>query len=495
MGKRSGRSVAAALTVAAVTTFAPISAAAADPLVPDPTTTTSTSAPADTTTTTGPTTTTSSEPVDTTTSTSTPDSTTSTTTPDSTTSTTTPDSTSTTTPDATTTTTTTPPPPPDVPDEEGDGGPPPAAPPVPPRSPETAPSQPAIAPEAIVARRQLISEQDAGYRTMLDAYKKAEADIRARIATAEKARADAQLRVEAADAAVAEVEERTSRLNEKGERAVAELAEAKKLFNDMVVQAFQRNVDDATLLIAAANSESPNDVAAASTYADLMGEGNADAAAEYTKLRDKTKKELVALSDELSTAELELENATGAQAAETAKLDEATADLGELGLAPEHPLAAAAGWRFPVAGDHNFIDSWGFPRSGGRVHKGADIFAAWGTPVVAIERGVISKIGTNSLGGLVVWLQGESGNAYYFAHLAAYAPGLAVGQVVDGGTLVGYVGNTGNAITTPPHLHFEVHPGGGDAVNPYPLLKGVSDADAAFPPPAVPYAPLVRPAG
>jgi len=482
MRKRTGRSVAVALAVAAVTTFAPISAAAADP-----TTTTSTSEPADTTTTS------SSEPVDTTTSTSTPDSTTSTTTPDPTTSTSTPDSTtSTTTPDSTTTTT---PPPPDVPDEEGDGGPPPVAPPVPPRSPETAPSQPAIAPESIAARRQLISEQDAGFRTMLDAYRKAEADIRARIADAEKAKADAQLRVEAADAAVAQVEERTSRLNRKGERAVAELAEARKLFNDMVVQAFQRTVDDATLLIAAANSESPNDVAAARTYADLMGEGNAEAAAEYTKLRDKTKKDLVALSDELATAELELENAAGAQATETAKLEEATADLTELGLAPEHPLAAAAGWRFPVAGEHDFIDSWGFPRSNGRTHKGADIFAAWGTPIVAIERGVISRVGTNSLGGLVVWLQGESGNAYYFAHLAAYAPGLAVGQVVDGGTLVGYVGNTGNAASTPPHLHFEVHPGGGEAVNPYPLLKGVSDADAAFPPPPVPYVPLARSAG
>jgi murein DD-endopeptidase MepM/ murein hydrolase activator NlpD len=337
-----------------------------------------------------------------------------------------------------------------------------------------------------------MSERDSGYKTLLEAHRKAEADIRSRIESAEKAKVDAQLRVESADAAVTELEQRTERLNEKGERAVAELAEARKQFNDMVVQAFQRNVDDATLLIAAANSESPNDVAAARTYANLMGEEKVEAAAEYTKLRVQTKKELVALSDQMASAELELDNATDAQAAETAKLDEANADLAELGLAPEHPLAAAAGWRFPVAGDHNFIDSWGFPRSGGRVHKGADIFADWGTPIVAIERGVISRIGTNSLGGLVVWLQGESGNAYYLAHLAAYAPGLTVGQVVDSGSLVGYVGNTGNAITTPPHLHFEVHPGGGDAVNPYPLLKGVSDADEAFPPPPLPYTPLAR---
>jgi murein DD-endopeptidase MepM/ murein hydrolase activator NlpD len=350
-------------------------------------------------------------------------------------------------------------------------------------------------PAAIAARRKLMSEQDAGYRTLLDAYRKAEADIRTRIEAAEKAKADAQLRVEAADAAVADAEERTAALNEKGERAVKALAEARKLFNVVVVQAFHRDIDDATLLIAAANSRSPNDVAAVRTYAKLTGEDNVEAATAYTKLRERTKKDLVVLSDQMAAAELELSNATDAQAAETAKLDEANADLAELGAAPEHPLAAAAGWRFPVAGDHNFIDSWGFPRSGGRLHKGADIFAAWGTPIVAIERGVISRIGTNSLGGLVVWLQGESGNAYYLAHLAGYAPGLAVGQVVDSGSLVGYVGNTGNAVTTPPHLHFEVHPGGGDAVNPYPLLKGVSDADEAFPPPPVPYAPLTRPEG
>ncbi|WP_217550886.1 M23 family metallopeptidase, partial [Pantoea sp. GbtcB22] len=72
------------------------------------------------------------------------------------------------------------------------------------------------------------------------------------------------------------------------------------------------------------------------------------------------------------------------------------------------------------------------------------------------------------LGGQQLWLKGESGTSYYYAHLSAYAPDLKVGQLVDAGTLVGLVGHTGDAYG--PHLHFEVHPGGGPAIDPYPIL-------------------------
>lgn len=493
--RRSGRFGLAAVAVA-IATLAPSAPVSADP-VEDPTTTTSssstttssTSEPAE------PTTTSSTEPADPTSTTSTstpPDSTTTTTLP--------PDSTTTTTttepPTATTTTTTTTPetPPPDLPDEEGDGGEPPAPPPMPSPAAPAAPAPSGIDPSAIVARRQVIAEQDAGFRTMLDAHQRAEREIRAKIEAAGKAKAEAEQRVAAADQNVAEIERRAEALNDASEKAVEDLSDAKKRFDDMVLQAFQRGADETTLLIAAAKSQSPNDIVAARSYAQLMGEENVEVAAEYTRLRKRTEKDLVKLSEQLVSAELELENATDAQDAETTRLAEATNELAELGQAPDHPLAAAAGWRFPVAGKHNFVSSWGYPRSGGRTHKGNDIFAEWGTPVIAIERGVISRIGTNSLGGLIVWLQGESGNAYYYAHLSAYAPGLAVGQKVDSGSLVGYVGNTGNAVTTPPHLHFEVHPARGDAVDPYPLLRAIDEADAAFPPPPVPFPPLARPA-
>jgi murein DD-endopeptidase MepM/ murein hydrolase activator NlpD len=500
--KRTGRFGVAGVALV-LATFAPATpvAATGSPMVgvvtldpEDGTTTTSTSDPSSTTSTSDPAdpTTTTSEPAPTTTGPTTPTTGPTTTTTEPTTTTTGPTTTEppTTTTEPAPTTTTTEPRPPDLPDEEGDGGPPPAAPPVPPAAPDAGTGASGLDAQAIAARRKVISEQDAGHRTLVEAHLRAEADIRARIQTAESARAEAQLRVQAADGAVAEVEARIEALNEASERSVENLSEAKKRFDDMVLEAFQRGPDETTLLVAAAKGDGPNDIVAARSYARLMGEDNVEVAAEYTRLRERTKKDLVKLSDQLVSVQLEHENATDAQAAQTAALEEATADLAELGQVPEHPLAAAAGWRFPIAGKYNFVSSWGYPRSGGRSHKGNDLFAAWGTPAVAIERGVISKIGTNSLGGLIVWLQGESGNAYYYAHLSGYAPGLAVGQVVDSGSLVGYVGNTGNAITTPPHLHFEVHPRNGDAVDPYPLLRAIADADAAFPPPPTPFAPL-----
>lgn len=130
---------------------------------------------------------------------------------------------------------------------------------------------------------------------------------------------------------------------------------------------------------------------------------------------------------------------------------------------------------FPIAGTWDFIDSWGYPRSGGRSHKGNDLFAAYGEPVVALEDGVV-KTSSNSLGGQVIYLFGRSGNRYYYAHLSAFAPLIDGAQVVAG-QYIGNVGNSGNAISTPPHLHFEVRPPQTLAdVNPYPMLRTLSVA-------------------
>lgn len=133
------------------------------------------------------------------------------------------------------------------------------------------------------------------------------------------------------------------------------------------------------------------------------------------------------------------------------------------------PLSAL---RMPVVGvtAQRLDDSWGAPRDGGeRRHKGIDIFAPRGTPVVAVADGIISFIGDQPKGGHCLWLTTESGSSFFYAHLDRWAPGLYEGMEVESGDLLGFVGNTGNAITTPPHLHFGVNQND-ELINPYPVL-------------------------
>lgn len=122
----------------------------------------------------------------------------------------------------------------------------------------------------------------------------------------------------------------------------------------------------------------------------------------------------------------------------------------------------------PVQGPVSFTDSWGAARSGGRSHKGVDMMAAEGTPEAAIVSGTVARTSDveRGLGGITIWLQGDNGVSYYYAHNSRNV--VHAGERVSQGQIVGYVGRTGNARSTAAHLHFEVHPGGGGAINPYP---------------------------
>lgn len=122
----------------------------------------------------------------------------------------------------------------------------------------------------------------------------------------------------------------------------------------------------------------------------------------------------------------------------------------------------------PVGGAHSFIDSWGFARSGGRRHKGVDMMANIGVPLLAPVSGTVSHRG-NRVGGLSYHLQGDDGHYYYGTHLSAYGQS----GYVAAGTIIGYVGDTGNASGIP-HLHLEIHPSNlGRATNPYPSVAFV----------------------
>jgi len=114
-------------------------------------------------------------------------------------------------------------------------------------------------------------------------------------------------------------------------------------------------------------------------------------------------------------------------------------------------------------------DTWEAPRGDGRKHEGQDIFAPRGTPILSATSGYVYNVGENNLGGQTVSVISKGGRIYYYAHLDSYARGIRVGDRVTTRTVLGYVGTTGNAQGTPPHLHFGVYTPSG-AINPLPML-------------------------
>lgn len=118
-------------------------------------------------------------------------------------------------------------------------------------------------------------------------------------------------------------------------------------------------------------------------------------------------------------------------------------------------------------------DSWGAARGTDRRHEGVDIFATRGTPVLSATRGVVSSMRESGLGGKQVWVIGPGMERHYYAHLDAWPEGLLERQVLQAGDVIGYVGTTGNARGTPPHLHYGIY-GGQGAIDPLPRLNAAN---------------------
>lgn len=115
-------------------------------------------------------------------------------------------------------------------------------------------------------------------------------------------------------------------------------------------------------------------------------------------------------------------------------------------------------------------DTWGAARSSGRQHEGVDIFALKGTAVLSATQGIVRRVGQNTLGGKVIWITGPGLSQHDYAHLDHYAVHIQEGDWVEAGEVIAYVGNSGNAKNTPPHLHYGIYLSEG-AVNPYPYLN------------------------
>ena len=142
------------------------------------------------------------------------------------------------------------------------------------------------------------------------------------------------------------------------------------------------------------------------------------------------------------------------------------------------PHLTNGGYVFPVYGpDASFSDDFQAARADTGWHHGNDIFAPVGTPVLAVTDGELFLVGVNTLGGNRLWLRDANGNEFYYAHLSAYSPLAFDGSKVKAGDVIGFVGTTGDAVGTPPHLHFEIHPrallgmGYDGVVDPFPYLS------------------------
>lgn len=254
------------------------------------------------------------------------------------------------------------------------------------------------------------------------------------------------------------------------------------------------NGSDATLE-AWVGSDNLSEVASRMEYVEAVGEINADSlelaaqvedelrtkraeleeqAGDLTQVEEDLASESAALQerfvdaqDEYEALETKLEARAQRKAAERrAAAEAARASASGGGPVPD----GVGGMTCPIDGPTSFIDSWGFPRSGGRTHEGADVFAAMGTPVVAITDGRITYAGIGSLSGNWLILTGDDGHEYMYMH---NRENLVTGGRVSEGEQIATVGDTGNAQGTPPHVHFEYHPNAGEPVNPFSLLSSV----------------------
>jgi len=158
-------------------------------------------------------------------------------------------------------------------------------------------------------------------------------------------------------------------------------------------------------------------------------------------------------------------NTTGAVDLPTAVALGVLPDLATLGI-PQISV-------FPSQGRCSFVDSWHEPRPGGRLHIGVDIIGPKGLALYAVVDGTITKMyGADSkLSGNALRLTAPDSTYFFYAHLDSFAPGITIGSAVRAGQIIGYMGATGNAGIS--HLHFEIHPGGGEAINPYPVIKAL----------------------
>lgn len=290
-------------------------------------------------------------------------------------------------------------------------------------------------------------------------------------------------RYAAAQMRLAELESRLRSLRARIARLETRLRAIGERVEGRVVEVFKAGgVDTAELLL---TSETVSEFTDRLEFVDRINAEDADLQGELQRTREELRRahrEVQGLLAQQEAATRELASQREEATERLEALRDLVAEL-ERRLAGERArrqaLAEAAArvvgggplQACPVGQPRAFGNDFGQPRPGGRVHQGIDILAPLGTPVYAAQPGVFVK-DYNALGGISAFVRSDGGDTTYYAHLSGYAS-VPSGAHVAAGTVIGRVGNTGNARGGPYHLHFEYHPGGGAPVNPYSLLRAV----------------------
>ena len=327
------------------------------------------------------------------------------------------------------------------------------------------------------------------------------------------ASADTEAELDAAEQQLDDAQAELDRLNQLWQEAEAELARSQDAARTAgarieTLQAglatIQEELDRraAALFIAGGSpqalalltSESVTDAVDRLEFASAVAEGDSDLATRVSVETQELSWQRERLADAVSAQLLASANLEVQQRAVQSELARIAARVGDLEVklaaersqaaspipggdgpgdpsgGPEPPVSGS-GWlqTCPVNGPSSFVDSFGDPRPGGRSHEGIDLIAARGTPVAAVHSGTVHRTGSSIGGyGIVLFHDGSSDWTFY-THFDSYGS-YGEGAHVSAGDTIGYVGNTG---TTVYHLHFEYHPGGGAAINPYSALLGV----------------------
>jgi murein DD-endopeptidase MepM/ murein hydrolase activator NlpD len=277
-----------------------------------------------------------------------------------------------------------------------------------------------------------------------------------------------------------ETEVRLEGLNNEVIQTQAQLELAEAAFADRAYAMYTRSEDDVLSFILGSTSFA--EFATRVELFERLTSADAQAIADVKALRAsyeaqvaeverevaQQERDVAALQDKKEALEGQLASKKREYERLQAQLAAAMAREAAAGRRTYTPPKGPNGMVFPVAGANYYSDTWGASRSGGRRrHKGTDIMASRGTPVVATLSGTV-RAKTGGLGGKTIWLTADNGWSFYYAHLDSYT--VSSGRV-SAGQQIGTVGSTGNASGGAPHLHFEIHPGGGAAVNPYPYLR------------------------